>query len=417
MERALAPPEEHFVLWGLLCKQFAQLLTERDGWGCEKLVISRQVPPDVLRRLCLLNGFTDLQAPCLTDQTLPAVLSLPLTSLSLARATVTDNALAQLPCTITHLDLSQTAVTDKGLAHLAKLTSLSHLCLRLCSRLSGEGLSHLNHALRHLDLQLCRGLQTLQPLRKLTALQYLNLSLNRQFDDSHCAILQHLTSLRHLGLSSLSSTKISDAMLALLNEAAFPLESLELAGCQALTDRGLQQLAGMSNLTSLNLEMCSRLTNVDSLLTLPLTSLRLHACSAIPPEKLAKLSELLRTPRLTHLQLSSTNLNDQVLNKLCQSWSHAVSLDVSGCTEITDRSIRSLERLSSLQELCLQELPHLTDAGLYQLCVAVTERRLPALRVVKLGNDTRAVGVSLEAVARLRRVVPEIDFYQHYNVI
>ncbi len=104
--------------------------------------------------------------------------------------------------------------------------------------------------------------------------------------------------LNHLKKASLQSLKIerckpfSDAGMAILPQ--FPLRNLRLAYCKAITSAGWTCLANLPHLKSLDLSGCDQLTDDDllHLAKLPLKHLRLHGCTKITPIGLNNLKGL-----------------------------------------------------------------------------------------------------------------------------
>ena len=123
-----------------------------------------------------------------------------------------DMARIEDPAAITDLILSGSMVTAEGLRHLASMTNLRKLEMRLLRSVNGEDLAPLAelHSLRHLDLwQTKIGNDGLKHLAGLSNLESLDLAETTIND----AGLQHLAGLTKLAELSLVQTRVSDAGL------------------------------------------------------------------------------------------------------------------------------------------------------------------------------------------------------------
>jgi hypothetical protein len=137
-----------------------------------------------------------------------------------------------------------------------------------------------------------------------------------------------------------------------------PVQSLNLAECHEITDKGLAILGGLQHLTALDLTRLNRYrSDLNVFNSVPLTD----AC----------LVHLLSLPRLKELALSGNR--------------------------ITDRGMAQIAQLRHLSELDLVAT-RVSDAGLIHL------RGMTSLQVVNLG----ATRVTAEGVARLREARPDL---------
>jgi Leucine-rich repeat (LRR) protein len=147
------------------------------------------------------------------------------------------------------LDLYATKVTDAGLAAMEKLTQLKRLEMR-GTRVKGPGFSHLANLknLKYLVLsETSFGDEGLSHLKDL-GLEHLDL-WNTSVTDTGVANLAGMSQLRWLNLDGLNLTDAAAKSLAGLTN----LESLNLSN-NAITDAGLEQLCSLKNLKSLSLE-------------------------------------------------------------------------------------------------------------------------------------------------------------------
>ena len=146
------------------------------------------------------------------------------------------------------VDLNFTAISDAGLGLIKLFQELRKLHLRGCENITDDAIIHLS---------------------EITHLQ--NLILPYQIGDQGLA---HLKGLREMQDLVLSSTQITDAGLVHVQEMA-ELHTLQLNGCENLTDTGIVHLSGLKNLQVLNLNATqitdaglphlARLTNLQQL--------------------------------------------------------------------------------------------------------------------------------------------------------
>jgi hypothetical protein len=133
------------------------------------------------------------------------------------------------------------------------------------------------------------------------------------------------------------------------------LTDLELDNCSTVSDAGLAQLKGLVNLRSINLRR-----------------------SSLTDEGLTSLAAL---PKLEQLHLLFTNVSDDGLLKL-KDMRQVTLLDVRGCAYITDKGLGNLSDLTNLKTLKLQS-SEITDAGLEKL------KPLKNLRVLAIEDSQR----------------------------
>lgn len=146
------------------------------------------------------------------------------------------------------VDLNFTATSDAGLGSIKVFQELRKLHLRGCENITDNAIIHLSE-IAHLQ----------------------NLILPYQIGDQGLA---HLKGLREMQDLVLSSTQITDAGLVHVQEMV-ELHTLQLNGCENLTDTGIVHLSGLKNLQVLNLNATqitdaglphlARLTNLQKL--------------------------------------------------------------------------------------------------------------------------------------------------------
>ncbi len=161
--------------------------------------------------------------------------------------------------------------------------------------------------------------------------------------------------------------KITDEMLAQIIELFPNVVSLNLSGCEEITDAGLAHLKELTQLTDLNLVWCHLITDAGlahlARLT-QLTSLNLFGCALITD---AGLAHLARLTQLTDLNLVWCHLiTDAGLAHLA-GLAQLTSLNLSDCALITDAGLAHLAGLAQLTYLDLSDCALITDAGLAHL--------------------------------------------------
>ena len=181
-----------------------------------------------------------------------------------------------------------------------------------------------------------------------------HLELNSfHFDAAGLACLRGLTSLQSI---SLTHMEIDDRGLACFESLA-NLKRLHCYVCGGITDRGMEHLANLKDLTFL------RLYREDTLLKPDLK---------VPTVTNDGLKYLKNLTKLEYLQIFGQNITDDGLANL-QSLANLKSLGLSG-KGITDEGLKHLQRLSKLESVDLGHTS-VTPAGL-----AALKAKLPKLK-------------------------------------
>lgn len=248
-----------------------------------------------------------------------------LRSLDLSVCKVTDIGLRPLTALkkLHTLNLSGLPITDTGLKALARMGSLTSVDLTRCDRITGSGVWELERLdikvltlagcghvyfpggvmprftnLRVLNVQQV-GIHMLRNHMFTGVLEKLDVSscttdLFEDLDSPSCLpalrilrmsrwrpvgrlTLQPLGYLPKLRILDLSYTRVTDEHISVL--APFPLSTLNLSDCAAITDEGLRALATSRTLTSLNVSNCDLITDVG-LQLLSRSTLRKLDCSS-----------------------------------------------------------------------------------------------------------------------------------------
>lgn len=203
-------------------------------------------------------------------------------------------------------------------------------------------------------------------------LESVSLAHCEEVTDRGLCKLQHKAKLRRLILDH--CVKVTD--LGLINTRGFGrLRELSLRGCDSLTSEGLEHVANCTALVTLNLELCTGLSRLDPLAALVnLECLDLGWCSGVRDEDVGRLARL---TRLTQLQLSKTQVGDA---GLAQGLAPLVQLRVLGLAGlgITARGVPALEGMQQLRDLNLAWCLRLSDEGFAWLAHLPSLERLDA---------------------------------------
>jgi len=196
--------------------------------------------------------------------------------------------------------------------------------------------------------------------------------------------------------------KISDKAIEEAAHLLKDLQRLEVEGCgRRLSDEGLKHLRLSVNLTTLNLNGCQRMTPtvIESILkecksihTLAIGGmvaledkslisilragpkiqcLYLNSCSKLTNLAVEAAAKILKT-NLKELEVAyCANIDDDAIIHLAQHAPNLTSLNLYGCSQITDRSLEALSTLpvsgSLLKKLNLSMCRNITDLGLRHL--------------------------------------------------
>lgn len=264
--------------------------------------------------------------------------------------------------------LNDTAVTDEGAATLGKLSTLTNLDLRGCkiSNAAAANLAGLTN-LRALRLSGENGHTTvddqgLADLGKLTKLKALALDFLWVTEEG----LARLDGLKDLEELYLAKTPVGDEELAKLGQ--FPkLKKLRLSQT-FVTGAGLAHLKKLPGLEELDLSECSRLSD-DGLAPLAgitqLTRLNLWRV----PITDAGVAHLAGLTKMQWLNVDNTQLTDTGLEHL-KGMAQLTFLHL-GSTAVSDAGLKHLEHLTSLKDLKVSRTAVTAD-GVEQL-----QKKLP----------------------------------------
>ncbi|KAI3979291.1 hypothetical protein MKX01_007767 [Papaver californicum] len=241
-------------------------------------------------------------------------------------------------------------ISDKGLVAFTK-NSLSIKSLRLhgCSRISQYGvlavISNCGLKLKELSLVRCKGIKDIvseahvhTPSKSLHSLTICDCP---GFGSNILAVLGWLCpQLQNIDASGLSG--VTDAgFLSVVENCEAGLVNVNLSGCMDITDSSIISLARHHGgiIEYLNLSGCSRVTDES------LTSLAANCCI------------------LLHLDVSKCAITDSGITSLSYAkMPDLKTLYLSGCSQISDKSIPYLAEMDTLTDLGLQNCKSLSDS-------------------------------------------------------
>ncbi|KAM6152000.1 LOW QUALITY PROTEIN: F-box and leucine-rich repeat protein 13 [Erethizon dorsatum] len=260
--------------------------------------------------------------------------------------------------------------------------------------------------INHIYMADCKGitdgsLKSLSPLKQLTVLNLANcvrigdMGL-RQFLDGPSSIR-----IRELNLSN--CVHLSDISLVKLSERCLNLNYLSLRNCEHLTDLGIEYIANLFSLVSLDLS--GTVISNEGLIALPrhkkLKELSLSECWKITNagiEAFCKSSLILE-----HLDVSyCPQLSDEIIKVLAIYCLGLKSLSIAGCPQFTDSAIELLSaKCHYLHILDISGCVLLTDQILKDL------RGCKQLRMLKMLYCRQ---ISKEAALRMSSVVQQQEY-------
>lgn len=183
------------------------------------------------------------------DDGLKHLQSAELKSLSLAYVGMSGAGLATVSPSLESLKIHSATLTEEGVASIAHFANLRALHLDV-RRLTVSHLPKLDGLtnLKSIDFGKTKlGAAGLSPLQDHPAVEKLKLSA----EDSRNNVFAVLSSMKKLRELGLNNSQITDAGLNQFTSET--LETLSLAGCEALTDQALGNLTGLPNLKRLTL--------------------------------------------------------------------------------------------------------------------------------------------------------------------
>ena len=300
-----------------------------------------------MQEILVFSGLSSLtvEGPSITDALAPRIAEqTSLASLALRNTLVGDRGIARFTAlgSLRVIDLRVSPmVTDAAMKTLAKMPQLRAVRLTGCN-VTDTGIATLLDLprLTELDVRNCRGVTTsgIEQLTARKSLRVLKIG-GPKIDDE---VLETVARLNNLTGLSLDNCDITDAGVAKLAE--LPLVDLTLYQCAGVTDKGLEVLAGYTELEHLTLRDV--------------------------PAKGSALAKLPHPEKLLSLNMAQSG--------------------------ITDAEVAGLAKMTSLESLNLSETA-LTDAAVDALS------KLGSIRQMMLTQT----GISTEGMSRLRKALPD----------
>lgn len=326
---------------------------------------------------------------------------------------ITDAGIAHLTKMISlqKLEIGNSQVTDKGLQYLSQIKTLERLDLPQDQRgITDKGLEHLSHLpnLKHLGI---------------SRIHFNDPKMNKEYyTDKGLEFLSHCQTLENLSIGSIGVTDAGMDHIAKLTN----LKSLNVFGCDNITDRGLAKLSALKSLESLHisgdritiagLKQLNSLSNIRRMYirgirrggaTLDISGMRSleNVLISFPPRSNeaftdADLACFKDLKTLTSLQLSPRSFTDSGMCYLA-GLIEMKRLLIGG-SQLTDSGIKHLAAMESLELLNVssaKEDSKLTDETLRFL------ERFKCLNFVDITSD---IPFSPAVVRGLERELPSL---------
>ncbi|XP_042861938.1 F-box/LRR-repeat protein fbxl-1-like isoform X2 [Penaeus japonicus] len=320
--------------------------------------------------------------------------------------------------TLKELSFGRTTIDSESLYHLSKIPGLEIESLHLmsCDQLSKSGVDLLcqnQKSILDLDLSLCSRMTDLAVLsvcEHLTNIRKLNLRRCQGITENGIRALRQLKHLEELNISHLdavTSESVEEALgkeprpsLKLLNVASLPL------GWKAVENIA----ASLPNLTFLDVSMCTGGINDKSVQAIcksliKLQTLNLSGCTAVTDIGLAGhgLGQQEPVPYIAGVGLSLENLG--VRNKGLRE------LNLCGCIKVTDITLTHALNLQELQYLNLSHCQGVGEDGLINLA-----HRCPSLEVLMLVDCGQTTDQVILVLSHHLRRIKTLDLQRCFKL-
>ncbi|KEI35050.1 hypothetical protein FRA_41c09430 [Francisella sp. W12-1067] len=312
-----------------------------------------------------------------------------LKSLELSSNSITDVGVEYITrnlSSLSSLSLSSNSITDVGLKYIAKnLPSLSSLSLSSNS-ITDEGVRYIAQnlpALMSLNLLDCKKITDVGVryiARKLSSLNSLGLSSNSVTDEGVRDIARKLSSLNSL---SLSSNSITDVGVKYIAKNLPKLTSLDFSNCRKITDQGAIRVIKSMFLKELGLSGCDI---TDRALT--------HLCNQNYKRE-GFFNNICEAKLPDERNSTSSNVGGDTI------WGGR-SLNLSNCKGITDVGVSYVAHCRFLEELNLSG-SSVTDKGLKRIGFGLYN-----LRILDLSNCSDVTDKMI--VPLLINNLPKLEF-------
>ncbi|MBQ4141985.1 MAG: hypothetical protein IJD43_00740 [Thermoguttaceae bacterium] len=313
------------------------------------------------------------------------------------------------------LSIENTDFVDSDMAFLVDMPWVTELTLRRNTYLGAETLEYVSKMPNLRNLVLLYGNFDNEGVQKLTAVKTLRLLDLRgcaAITDEGLACVKELpnlivlklrcTAVTNAGIENVRGKKLKtfgiedsqtfdDTAIAWLGEMTDSMQEITIMRCIAISDDGVNQLAGLKNMRKLNLR--GNYLGSDALkacVNMPELTQLIVSENVIDDEGAKYLEGL---TKLDHLDLWANNLSDAGLDSIVKITSlKRLSLVAN---QISDEGVAKLTALTNLEDLDLAETM-ITDACIESL------KKMTSLKKVSF----RATGISDAALAELSAALP-----------
>ncbi|KAH7426609.1 hypothetical protein KP509_10G008500 [Ceratopteris richardii] len=323
------------------------------------------------------------------------------------------------------LDVSYTEITNASIFSICKLKSLTKLSLAACGRVNDDCLKCFKtgiKSLKSLDVSRCLGISCkgiMELAHGELPLHSLMMAYCNPVVDSMLESFQKLENLRAIRFDACD---LSGIKLGLIGKCCTKLEELSLSKCKGVQDSGLSgAVMGCPNLKNLDLTCCYEITDL-SLSSIAscckdLVTLKMESCNNFSEHGLEELCKSCFL--LEELDVTDSNLNDACLMAISK-FRNLKCLKLGICENIHDKGLSYIAtNCLNLRELDLYRSIGISDEGIVAICgqckrltdlnmsycTEITDRALFAvaqlkdLRTLELRGCTRLSALGLFSVA------------------
>ncbi|XP_030506291.1 F-box/LRR-repeat protein 3 isoform X2 [Cannabis sativa] len=302
---------------------------------------------------------------------------------------------------IQSLDLSYLPITEKCLSHILQLQHLEDLILEGCHGIDDNGLSTLNHtckSIKMINMSNCQSLSYIG-LSSLTnganSLEQLILANGPSVTADLAKCLSQFSSLRSIKLDGCLVT--CSGINSIANWSASLVE-LSFSKCSGLTDECLCFLAERhKELRKLDITCCRKITiaSIEGITKscTSLTSLRMESCSLVSKEAFVLIGQ--HCQMLEDLDVTDNEMDDEGLKAISRC-SRLQSLKLGICLNMTDEGLIHVGRgCSKLKELDLYRCAGVTDRG-----IEAIGHGCPALEMINIAYNSKITDTSLISLSK-----------------
>ncbi|MFC1479041.1 prenyltransferase/squalene oxidase repeat-containing protein [Planctomycetota bacterium] len=285
------------------------------------------------------------------------------------------------------LKVHNLTMTKEMAEKIGSLNSIESLSLEKV-KFTRDILSHAlqNRNIKQVELIDCGPVSdpVIEMLSELTGLKVLNLKKSSISSKSLIHLAQK-TNLKVLSLSWLDCTYITDPVMKLL-ENFHGLQRLDLHSCKRISNNGLRSVARLKKLKVVTMNDCEKFTNTG------LSYLNSMPCL-----------ETLKITDAEHISAIPLSLKNLVLNK-CPSVTgeglaqDLVYLNIKECTNINDKGLTDIGRITSLEKLILHDCTNVSLKGIQGLTQVCT------LKHIEIKNSLNITDEVLKAFSKCKKL-------------